>query len=243
MASGHMFKCDNGDEIPYLQRDYKNYLHRSTALFGPTETGKTVIIREILFLLKDVIPVAFAVAPSDQSNETYSSILPPQCIYDKFNINIIKSIYQRQQIACKIFNRANNIPGLMSLFKLIDNTRKEQMIIMQIVSRYKKYLAHIRVNPDHGESLGSIKSKQKAAKESRDDSIRTILKNAIRAHKQSIAGVKTITSEQKYILKYLDFNPETLLILDDCADEFKSHNNNPLVRMLFYKAPPFFSTR
>jgi hypothetical protein len=237
MSSRMMFRCENGEEIPYFEKNLKHYLHRTTSLFGPSETGKTTIIREILFLLKDVIPMGIAIAPSDQSNESYTGILPGQCVHDDFDISIIERIYQRQKMACKIFNEANNIKNLMSLFRLIPTRDKELRLIKLIDLKFKRYIISLRNNAKN-ENQGVIKTKVAKAKEMRNDSIRTILKNAIRAYRTKLVKFH-LTQNQKYVLKYLDFNPEILLILDDCADEFKKYTNHPTIRMLFYKARHF----
>ena len=235
--TSELFTCQNGEQIPYYQKNVRDFLHRTTALFGPSETGKTTIIREILFLLKDVIPILVVIAPSDQSNEAYSSVVPPQCIHDDFNIDVIKKVYERQKIACKVYNDVNRLELLMSLFKMVPNKDKEIKLIHIINSKFTKYVAVLKNNASK-ENRGDFKRKVEKAKDSRNESIRIVLKNSIRIYRHYLAKLD-LTKPQQYALKYLDFNPEVLLILDDCADEFKKHNNDPIIRMLFYKARHF----
>lgn len=232
------FRCTNGDELPYMEKCISNYLHKTTALFGPSATGKTTIIREILFILKDVIPILVVIAPSDQSNESYSGVAPTQCIHDKFDIDIIRRVYERQKIACKVYNTANKLDNLMTLFKLIPNRKKEMYIISIIIRKYKEFILGLERNKNN-ETRGSMKRKTAEAVEGRDNGIRIVVKNCIRANRIWLSKQPKLDKTQAYVLKYLDFNPEILLILDDCADEFKQYNNHELIRMLFYKARHF----
>ena len=70
-----------GMNVPFLELDKSHFLNQTTVLYGPSKTGKTVMIRHILHLLKGHCDQAIVISPTEVSNRSYSGIIPAQLIH------------------------------------------------------------------------------------------------------------------------------------------------------------------
>ena len=76
----NFLRINNGDKINKIDDDYKIYFRRMTLIFGESNTGKTTIVKHILFLLKNYIPITFIVAPTNSSNNAFTNLVPSKLI-------------------------------------------------------------------------------------------------------------------------------------------------------------------
>ena len=63
-------------KLKWFEKDYKNYLNKTTIVYGRTNSGKSTIIEEIMYLCKDYIPTVFVIAPTNSSNNAYTNKIP-----------------------------------------------------------------------------------------------------------------------------------------------------------------------
>ena len=64
---------------------------------GKRNTGKSYLIRDILFYKQDVSS-AVAISATEQANGFYSTMMPPLFIYEEFDIQIIDNVLKRQRL-------------------------------------------------------------------------------------------------------------------------------------------------
>ena len=80
----------------FINREGK-YIHPRIAMIASSGSGKSWIIREILyFLRKTRLPIAAAIAPTDKMNKFYNDILPEAFIHHEYKQQIIPKILKRQ---------------------------------------------------------------------------------------------------------------------------------------------------
>ena len=114
---------NKGEPIKWFDKSAKSFLDKTTLVFGGSGSGKTTIIEEILYLCKDSIPNYIVVAPKT-SDTAYRGKLPGRCIKEDLTKSKLQKIWQRQYYFTQLYNTANDVNILESLFK-IDSLKNE----------------------------------------------------------------------------------------------------------------------
>lgn len=63
---------------------------------GARRTGKSVLVIDTLRHFKD-FPIGVAISPTEQSNETFSAVMPRMLIYDEYTADILEKFVERQK--------------------------------------------------------------------------------------------------------------------------------------------------
>ena len=113
---------DDGTEIPMFNKNYKLFLNKSIILYGSSGSGKSIIMRDILYILKDHIPNVVVIAPTNNLNHSYDGIIPTQLIFPEVTEDLIKGIFKRQKGVVNIYNMINNITKLENIYFKIAKT-------------------------------------------------------------------------------------------------------------------------
>ena len=226
-----------GDPIPWFPKDVNNHLDKTTLIFGGTGSGKTTVIEEILYLLKDYVPNFMVMAPRT-SDAAYRRKLPSRCIKEDFTKERLQQLWNRQYYATQLYNTANDINILESLFKVAPD--REGIVMLEAIKR--KALDMIKViEMSPNLDFGQKKAQKTAIEELQIKKIKIIYRDAVRKNKHIIERNPDLTTQQKIALDYLDFNPRLCLIIDDCSEKFqvwmkffKKNEVNPF-ESIFYK--------
>jgi ABC-type glutathione transport system ATPase component len=108
---------DDNEPIPYLQVDVKNYLDKTTLIFGGSGSGKTTMIEEIMYDARNHIPIYLVIAPIT-SSEPYKRKLPHSCIKEDLTKKKIIQIWERQTKITEVYKVANDLNILAQLFDM-----------------------------------------------------------------------------------------------------------------------------
>lgn len=218
-------------KVKFLEKTSGHYLNRSTILFGASNSGKSTILIEILYLLKKHVPIIFVFAPTADANNAFDGIVPSPLIYKNVEIEVLKDLYKRQQAATKIYNTVNNLTALRILFERVAEHRYVEAAKMAygnasaIISRKK-----------NDTSINFIEQKASITeiKNVRDAYLLRLYKNVIRSNRKRLKNMN-ISSDEKYILKYLDFNPNCVVVFDDCAAVLKKFQKEEVVKKIIFQ--------
>ncbi len=69
-------------------------------LIGKRETGKSVLVKDLLYYQKD-IPIGTVISATESANCFYGNIIPPIFIHDEYTADTIQNVLKRQQIVIK----------------------------------------------------------------------------------------------------------------------------------------------
>lgn len=237
MDESRTIYTNEGDPIPWMPKDVNNHLDKTTLIFGGTGSGKTTIIDEILYLLKDYVPNFYVIAPRT-SDITYRRKLLPRCIKEDLTKEKLVKLWDRQYYATQLYNVANDINILESLFNMAPD--RESIVMLEAIKRKAQDMVKIiEASPtlDYGQKI-----KQKSTiEELQIKKVKIIYRDTIRKNTKLLFQNQQLTSQQKIALEYLDFNPRLCLVIDDSSEKFqvwmkffKKGEVNP-VESIFYK--------
>lgn len=71
-------------------------------VIGKPKSGKSYLIRDILYSKKHIYPVGLVMNGNEDSNHFYSSIFPDTFIYEELNTPVLLNLKRRQRLAKKL---------------------------------------------------------------------------------------------------------------------------------------------
>lgn len=126
----------NPDIIPpvsekFMDGDYNG--GSKIVVVGKPGTGKSTLIKSILYAKKHIFPIGMAVSGSEDSNHAYHQFMPGTFIYNEYNEEILANFIRRQKIAS---NHLDNPWAVIILDDCTDDPRVFNKPIQQAL--YKK---------------------------------------------------------------------------------------------------------
>lgn len=209
---------EDGTEIPMFTKNYKMFLNKSIILYGSSGSGKSIIMRDILYILKDHIPNVVVIAPTNNLNHSYDGIIPSQLIFPEVTEDLIKTIFKRQKGVVNIYNTINNINKLENIYQKIargDDNLIKSKIEMGYIEIKKKYNENQKIH------ISEKKIKLQELESLHKDKMKEFYKKVINKYRN------LINTNQQYknlfddielkMINFININPSMLLIIDDAA--------------------------
>jgi energy-coupling factor transporter ATP-binding protein EcfA2 len=92
----------NLDSIrPNLESIKSNLGGSKITIIGKPGSGKSVLIKHLLYAKKHLLPVGLVISGSEDTNKFYSRIFPDNFIHEKYNKEVIEDFIQRQKLSKK----------------------------------------------------------------------------------------------------------------------------------------------
>lgn len=66
-------------------------------MIGKRETGKSVLVKDLLYQHRDKLPIGTVISPTEQANKFFSNIVPPMFIHDEYTPEIVENVVKRQK--------------------------------------------------------------------------------------------------------------------------------------------------
>jgi hypothetical protein len=217
MSSTSIF-TEDGEEIPFFTKHYSYFLNKSIILYGSSGSGKSMIMRDILYILKDHIPNILVIAPTNHLNKSFDDIIPSQLIFPDVTEELIQNIFKRQKAVVKLYNMVNDITKLESIYNKLAQM-SDNFIKSKVINSYTKIKQKYQQNDDL--HIVEKKIKLKELEDVHKKSLIEFYKKIINRYRNQIMNNKTLQSKfddiEFKIIKCININPNFLLILDDCA--------------------------
>jgi hypothetical protein len=223
-------------KVKFLDKNAKYYLNRSTILFGASDSGKSTILLEMLYLLKDHVPNIFVFAPTADANNAFEGIVPAPLIFKDVSIEKLEEIYKHQQAATKIYNTVNNLTSLRKLFERVSDSKSMD------AAKLAYNNANIIIQRKQNDPMIDFLEKRSSIAEVkvvRDEYLKKLYKSVIRCNKKRINNMNP-NPMTKYIIKYLDFNPNCVVVLDDCGAILKKFQKEEVVKKIIFQGRHVF---
>lgn len=219
-----MIQSKSGYQVAESILTPQHVLNRTTVLYGPSKTGKTVITKHILNMLQGEIDQVVLISPTEQSNRAYEEFIPAPLIHYKCDMPLLHHIMKRQEMLTSLYTKVNEISSLKALYARLP--QKQQQEGGALLSQLKdKYMSALATSDKHNELTLSYHKV-----------VSVLYKQMILVYIPYLWRERaTLTLEEQYTLKYLQLNPRILVIFDDCAAEFKPFLKKDIFRQFFYQ--------
>lgn len=219
----------DGKVIPEFSMNASKFLDKSIVIYGKSNSGKTVIVKNILKVLKDYIPVPIVISPTEPSNRSYEKFVDKTLIHYDLGVStkneegLLDKLWEWQSMRASIYNKVNKFDVIKSLYNRIRNDETDK-IIKKIEDKKRQAIStaafakHDEVSTTFNELITKFLQKQIIAK-----------KHILETYKS------TLSEDELYSLTYINLNPRLVIIFDDCAAELKPHFGKPIFRKIFYQ--------
>ena len=217
--------------LPFFEMAEEHFFNKTTVIYGAPRTGKSTIIDNILYILKDHIPNVVAISPTDAANSAYSKRIPAACVHTKLTLELLTNVVKRQEDRMKIYEYVNKMKNLRALFDKIPDGLFKNKRLRFINGVRTKTLG--RINAIETSRVMDYPSKQEAirnVKQTREEIIKMTYKDSIQKFDWSLTS---LSKKDKRFIKHLDHNPFMILVIDDCSSQMKNKKFKPILLDMF----------
>jgi hypothetical protein len=221
-----------GESIKPFNDRAKNIVNTTCVIYGPPKTGKTFFCQHLMFLLKPFIPTVFVVSLTEPSNQKYKGIVAPGgFIMETIDVKRLEEILERQTIAAGVYTKVNDVERLAKLY-----LRRPSRTIDANVEKINKRRKIHEHKIEHNSQLNDAEKSAQKEKMTEDftELLVNIFKMHIKKHNCEYSAMN-LTKEDREVLEYFEYNPNILLVFDDCGSNIKALLKKPLFRQMFYQ--------
>ncbi len=223
---------DQGAPLLGLTDDPRNFFLKTIMLYGASNSGKSTIMKDLIFRLKPYIPNVCAFLGSAGAYDDLKDIIPESCIKREFTLKALQDLFDRQTEAMDAYNTATATKNLAVLFQRIashDARVKEEKLQQSANTALDAILRQ-----DERDQVTKEEQIAVVRKEA-DNFLNKLYKRECMAKKEILKGMEaTLSSIEQVTLKFLNFNPYVLLIVDDCGPAItKKIQNSKVFKEMF----------
>jgi energy-coupling factor transporter ATP-binding protein EcfA2 len=91
-------------------------------LIGKRGSGKTTLMKDIMFNMKDKLDFGIAMSPTEETTASLGSFLPPSCIYNTFSSTALDTMLEHQRVQIKKGHNRN-------VFLLLDDCMYDKKVM------------------------------------------------------------------------------------------------------------------
>ncbi len=205
-------------DIPMFNKDIEKIKDKSIIFYGPSGTGKTTIVYDLMFRSQYLYPRVVVFAPTNAEKRDYEGIIPGCLVYEEFTIETIREVYDQQRAAATVYNMANDLAVLHSLFSRVANINQKEHA-RRLTEKKDLAIDTIKKTITN---TSTIKSKIQEVEDSYKQMMIKFYKNIVIVPNQKHLLNLNLTKTEKVAMKFLSYNPRLLVIFDDAMTEIKS---------------------
>lgn len=212
-------------DLPHYTISPRQVLGRVSVIIGKSGSGKTTVVKDFINSISNDISQAFIISSTAAANGDYNGILPQACIHKTIRVEFLKELQERQEVFRAIYDRVNR-PELIDALYRRSATSK---VIAKVTKISETVAGAIADEKAEGNSEENIKKLTGM----RDDLISAIKKKTIFDNSARLLSAQ-LTEDERYCVEHINFNPNVLLVFDDCTSEIESLRGAKELKELFY---------
>lgn len=227
--------------IHHIEQTPETFLKKTIVLFGPSNTGKTVIVKHVLNILRPYVPLCIAFVPTDnpEDDDSYGKLINPLCVHRDLNKapEILRHLFKRQMGGRKATSKANNLTGLKNLYEK-NRIDKTDVVIRTIMNTANEGRERIIRNPSLTDDQKEDQIKQ--IEKSKNERLHKLYKDGIIKYhgtlmKEHNDRTNILTEDELFILKYMNYNNNIVVIFDDCMAEINKWGKDDEIKQIFFQ--------
>ncbi len=256
-------KGESGEVLPGIDITASMLINKTLNLYGRTGAGKTVIIKHCLEVLRGKCKECIVICPTQISDRPYEGVVRESMIHYALTsdparvvktsktqakskktktLPLIEQIWARQSMKASIYHVVNDLDSLRLLYERFPDDSVEQLI-----DKIENIFAKLTLAVDQKTTIDSGKKHKMKEKIKADETaiLVKIYRRSIKDHIQrnDYESIRDyLTEKESYTLEHFNFNPNLLLIMDDCASELKEYQRHEVLRKLYYQGRHLFIT-
>lgn len=226
----------DGNILRHSPLQAQKFLNQTTIIYGPTKSGKSTLIVDILHTLKNYVSMCFVICPTESSNQTYKGIVPQTAIREHVDknsiIEFLTKLWERQQMVTAVYKRANDAATLSRLYRKV-NTYENDHKLQKINQFEKDALQKIEKYIDAAEHENNVARKayfhreKDKIQDSSELARLSFYRSIILPHRSNLLKHEKLSEDEKYSLTYMKTNPNIILIIDDAMNSIKAIQKTP----------------
>lgn len=228
-------KLSDGSTLKHAKLTVQMLKGRSTFLYGDSGSGKSTMLDHILFLLKDELNLCFVLSGSESSNQFYNGKTPDlliksNIVNDKYKVvDWLSTLLRKQKDITEMCTKANDIKNMESLFNYyvsnVKNVESFRCMEKQTAIKTEVMKALEEIEMRFVDDPKKRNEEKKIINDSCDETLRELYKRTIIANITIINDFMRqgkLDLNQEIVATYIMKNPHIGLVIDDCADKFKT---------------------
>jgi len=226
------------DYIKYIDLKSEFFLGRSTIIYGQSGTGKTRIIKQILKLLQNYVPICSIICPTNESNNDYTGIVPLGCIKKSITVEKLETIYKRQETITRNCNIARRKENLMSVYKKLSDEIQRRKYDVKF-SEVKRQIEKIENSSLHVTEKESLKNQaQDKFYKWILSECKSLISKTLDPNSDSYLdlddGIHKFTEDELITIEFMDTNPNILILFDDAVTILSDIKKSKPIQDMFY---------
>jgi archaellum biogenesis ATPase FlaH len=169
---------EDGSTIAWFSGTYENYFNKTSIIYGRRESGKSTIVLDIMYILKDKISITFVVSQSNAAD--FIGKVPKNCIQSSITKEWLEGFLITQKGRADLYNRANDMKTLKFLFDKVKTSQAESKEKI-ILTKADGHIYNIESNPKL--EFSTKKEKIKSIQEIQVKELVDLYKSTIRSNK------------------------------------------------------------
>ncbi len=221
MSDNTTMLAPDGTPIKRVDKVPGTFVDKTTMIYGGSNTGKTVLIKEILSICKNTIPNYIAIMPKTAVKH-YSGMLPKKAFKSDLSKKRLETIWIRQMYLADLYEKANDFTVLRDLFVKC-NDREANMMIEAINRSADRKIAMI--NSQSNVAYNTRESQINMVNDTKRTRVKLLYKETIQKNDFVLQGMKArgqLTNDETAALDNIDLNPRIMIIVDDCTENFST---------------------
>lgn len=217
-------------QIPRVDLTKDLFLNRLTILYGPSGSGKSVLIRTIVNSLIEKIPIGFVCCPTARSNGDYDNIFPSAAVHDDLTATLMQKIFKRQKSMIDMYNLVRDVNAIRPLYECVKDYQTDARI-QKNTKKMDEARYEIPKNMEENESIPALQELETVYNEG----IVKLMRKCINRSINDISNRMKLSELQQAMIKNFNINPNILLIVDDCAARIKEWKDLTETKELFFQ--------
>lgn len=196
---------------------------KMTIIFGASQSGKSVVVVDILHSLRSWADQIVVISPTNAQNHTYTDIVPGPLIWAKLTSEFLNDFWERQEMMQATYSRANNLDILRGMF--LRCAPSDKKAIDAHLAREKEAAIYTARRDGKLTQIKEIETHNRAF-------LLPFYKDTIIRNKSRLGA---LTDAEDFAVRYIDFNPRIVLVFDDCTADIKNMRKHKVIQELFYQ--------